>query len=68
MRVNFSRNSIKMTGSIYFLLLILAFCMVNVGQINIAHAHHRSDTYLPKNYLRCGLEQKIVYPYFQLPK
>ena len=63
MDANFICNSVKKTGMVNFVLLILAFFIVNVGQINFAHAHHRSD--IPAQKLSTvWLEAESVYPYF----
>ena len=64
MRVDFSINPIKMTGSIYFLLLILAFCMVNVGQINNAFAHHSTESNA-KKVSTVWIRAESSYTYFQ---
>ena len=43
MNANFTCNSVRKTGVVYFGLLILAMCLINVGQINIAHADHSTE-------------------------
>ena len=64
MRVDFSINPIKMTGLIYFLLLILAFCMVNVGQINNAFADHSTESNA-KKVSTVWIRAESSYTYFQ---
>ena len=64
MNANFTCNAVRKTGMVHFLLLILAMCLVNVGQIDIAQAHHRTD--LPAQKISTvWLEAESVYPYWE---
>ena len=64
MNANFTCNSVRKTGMVHFMLLILAFCLVNVGHINIAFADHSTETNAQK-VSTVWIRAESSYTYFQ---
>ena len=66
MNANFTCNSVRKTGMVHFVLLILAFCMVNVGHINSAFADHSTETNA-KKVSTVWIRAEDSYKYFLKP-